>query len=146
MRSMFGPVVGGERKELGGGEKGPGGGWPCVRCAGGSYRTLIWPGISEAAGCGTPEKGQATDGGRLAIDWIGLVYDAKLCVLRCGARCGAALVTVCSIAVQHFGATLRYSNGEQHKLFVYNMEKKCASLVYSIKQQYISVRSFLRTF
>ena len=50
MQGMFRPVGGGERKELEGGEKGPGGGWPCARGAIGSYHTPIRPGISEAAG------------------------------------------------------------------------------------------------
>ena len=74
MRGTFGAVGRGEPKELKGGQKGPGGGWPCARGAGGSCRTPIWPGTSEAAGCGTPEVGQAADGGRLAMDWIGLGF------------------------------------------------------------------------
>ena len=64
----------GERKELEKGEKGPEGGWPCVRGAGGNCRTPIWPGTSEAVGCGTPKVGQAADSGLLAMDWIGLAY------------------------------------------------------------------------
>ena len=43
----------------------------CQEC-GRELRTPILPGTSEAAGCGTPEVGQAADGGRLAMDWIGL--------------------------------------------------------------------------
>ena len=82
MRGTFGPVGRGERKKLDGGQKGPGGGWPCARGAGGSCRTPIWPGTSEAAGCGTPEVGQAADGGRLAIGWMdGWMNLHKLCSL-----------------------------------------------------------------
>ena len=74
MQGTFRPVGRGERKDLEGGEKGPGGGWPRARCAGESCRTPIWLGNSEAAGCGTPEVGQAADGGRLAMEWNGIQH------------------------------------------------------------------------
>ena len=70
MRDTFEPVGREQRKELKGGEMGPGGGWPCAKGAGGRFRTLIWSDTSEAAGYGTPEVGQPADGSRLP--WVGL--------------------------------------------------------------------------
>ena len=49
--------------------KGPGGRWPSASGVEGRCPTPTWRGTRGAAGgCGTPEVGQAPDGGRMAVN------------------------------------------------------------------------------